>query len=120
MKLLNYKELEVWKKSMNLVDEVYVITRQFPKTETYALCSQMQRAAVSIPSNIAEGACRNHTNEYIQFLGMAYGSAAELETQLIIAKKQYSSLEYLKAESLLVEILKMLNVLIPTLRAKVY
>lgn len=72
---------------MDLVDEIYIITRQFPKSETYALASQMQRAAVAIPSNMAEGSKRNHTLEFIQFLGISNASAAELETQLLISKR---------------------------------
>jgi four helix bundle protein len=117
MKISHYKELIVWQKSIDLVDQVYIITRSFPKTELYALASQMQRSAVAIPSNIAEGQCRNHLLEYIQFLGIAYASAAELETQLIISKRQYPDLNYQKAESLLLEVQKMLNVLIRNLKA---
>lgn len=79
----------------------------------------MQRSAVSIPSNIAEGQSRNHLGEYIQFLGMAYASSAELETQTIIAKRQYGNLDYIKAEGLLSEIQKMLSALIKKLRSKV-
>ena len=118
MALLSYKELDVWKKSMDLVDEVYNITRQFPKSEVYALASQIQRAAVAIPSNIAEGSRRNNTGEFVQFLGIANASAAELETQLLIAKRQYKELEYIKAEGLLLEVQKMLAVLISRLKAK--
>ena len=116
MKLLYYKELKVWQKAMDLVDGIYVITRQFPKSEVYALASQMQRAAVAIPSNIAEGACRNHTPEFIQFLGIAYGSAGELETQILISKKQYPEFDYKKVESILIEVQKMLNGLVSSLK----
>ena len=91
---------------MDLVDEIYIITRQFPKSETYGLASQMQRAAVAIPSNIAEGSKRNHTLEFIQFLGISNASAAELETQLLISRRQYKELDYNKAESLLLEVQK--------------
>lgn len=118
MTITHYKELIVWQKSIDLVDEIYKITRQFPKTEQYALASQMQRSAVSIPSNIAEGQTRNHLPEYIQFLGIAYASAAELETQPIISKRQYKDLYYLTAENWLLEVQKMLNVLIRNLRNK--
>lgn len=86
-----------------------------PKNEVYGLCSQMQRSAVAIPSNIAEGCKRNHRAEFIQFLGIANASSAELETQLIIAKRLYSGIEFSKAESLLVEVQKMLHVLISKL-----
>lgn len=115
MALQSYKELEVWKKSMDLVNEIYVITKSFPKSETSALASQMQRAAVSIPSNIAEGYQRNHRPEYRQFLGIANGSSAELETQLMIAKNQYKEFDYSLAVSLLIEVQKMLFVIIKNL-----
>jgi four helix bundle protein len=68
MEIKSYKDLEVWRKSIDLVDLIYIITRKFPKSETYALASQMQRAAVAIPSNIAEGQGRHYRKEYIQFL----------------------------------------------------
>jgi four helix bundle protein len=116
MKLSSYKNLEVWQVSVDLVDEVYKISRNFPKSETYGLGSQIQRAAVAIPSNIAEGYCRNHRKEYIQFLGVAYASSAELETQLIIAGRQYPELDYTKANELLVRVMKMLYVLIEKLK----
>ena len=81
----SYQDLEVWKKSIDFVEQIYRLVKQLPKEETYALSDQMRRAAASIPSNIAEGANRKTTKEYIQFLYIALGSAAELETQLIIA-----------------------------------
>ena len=87
-----------------------------PKQEMYGLCSQMQRAAVAIPSNIVEGYKRNHRLEFVQFLGIANGSAAELETQIIIAKRQYTDIKFEKAEMLLVEVQKMLHVLIAKLK----
>lgn len=116
MTLQSHKDLEVWKKSIELVNQVYSLTKQFPKSEVYALASQMQRAAVAIPSNIAEGYHRNHRREYIQFLAISLSSAAELETQLIIAKNQYSNLDYESAETLLDEVKKMLYVLIEKLK----
>lgn len=115
MKLQNYKELIVWQKAIDLVFEIYNITKQFPSEEKYGLSSQMQRAVVSIPSNIAEGACRNHTNEFKQFCGIAFGSCAELETHIIIAKKIYQKIDYSKSEQLNIEIQKMLNSLISKL-----
>lgn len=115
MKLESYKNLEVWKKSIDLVDEVYKITRQFPKAETYGLSSQMQRSSVAIPSNIAEGYCRNHRKEYVQFLSIAYSSSAELETQLIIAKRLYIGIDYSRSEKTLDEVKRMLYVLIEKL-----
>jgi len=112
-----YKQLEVWQKSMDLVEEIYKISKQFPKSEIYGLSSQIQRAAIAIPSNIAEGSKRNHKLEYIQFLSIANGSAAELETQLNLIKRLYSSIDINKAESLLNEILKMFSVLIRRLKS---
>ncbi|MDM1139264.1 four helix bundle protein [Empedobacter sp. R132-2] len=81
----SHKDLKVWQESMNLVVEIYKITNYFPKEELYALTSQMKRSALSIPSNIAEGAGRNGKAEYCRFLNIALGSASELETQIEIA-----------------------------------
>ena len=81
----SHKDLRVWQESMDLVVEVYSITKQFPKDELYALTSQMRRSALSIPSNIAEGAGRKGKAEYSRFLYIALGSASELETQIEIA-----------------------------------
>ena len=113
---MHYKELIVWQKSVELVSDVYKITKQFPKAELYGLASQMQRSAVAIPSNIAEGHARNHKAEFVQFLGIAYASSAELDTQIIIAKKEYEAIDYKRAEGLLVEIQKMLAVLMNKLK----
>jgi len=82
-----YKDLEVWKKSMNLCESVYQLTEQFPKEERYGLTSQMRRSAVSVPSNIAEGAGRNSPKEFNQFLGISLGSLFELETQLELSAR---------------------------------
>lgn len=79
MEIKNYKDLVTWQKSMSLVTEVYLCTRLFPKEEIYGLTSQMKRAAVSIPSNIAEGHGRDSTKEYLHFLSIAYGSLMEIE-----------------------------------------
>lgn len=81
-----HKDLEVWKKSIELVTKVYEITGTFPENEKYSLVSQMRRAAISIPSNIAEGAARNSDKEMLRFLDISLGSLAELETQFIIAE----------------------------------
>jgi four helix bundle protein len=89
-----YKELKVWQKSMDLVLEVYKLTRTFPDDERFGLISQMNRSAVSIVSNIAEGAGRNNPREFYQFLGIANGSLAELETQIEICKRLNISREY--------------------------
>jgi four helix bundle protein len=83
----SFRELRVWQAAMNLVEKIYLLTRSFPKQETYGLSSQMQRAAVSIPSNIAEGHTREHLKEYLHHLSMAQASLAELETQLEIAMR---------------------------------
>ena len=82
---LRHHELEAWKKAVSLVQDVYRLTAHFPAEERFGLTSQMRRAAVSIPSNIAEGAARGTTKEYVRFLSVARGSIAELETQLRIA-----------------------------------
>lgn len=82
-----HKNLDVWNGAMDLAVEVYSITGRFPKEEMFGLASQSRRAAVSIPSNIAEGAARNSRKEYIQFLYVALGSVAELETQLLLARR---------------------------------
>ena len=83
----SYKELIVWQKSIKLVKEIFILTDKFPKSELYGLVSQMRRAAVAIPSNIAEGYGRKSSKEYAQFYSIAYGSALELETQLILSKR---------------------------------
>jgi len=79
-----HKDLDVWKKSMELCKDVYTVSRELPDEEKYGLASQIKRAVISIPSNIAEGAARNSKKEFIQFLGVAQGSLAELETQLVL------------------------------------
>jgi four helix bundle protein len=83
----NYRELVVWQKSMELVVACYEMTRLFPRSEVFGLASQLQRAAVSVPSNIAEGSARQHTAELLQFLSVASGSLAELETHLLLAER---------------------------------
>ena len=118
MKLNSFKELIVWQKSIELVHETYSIAKKLPKAEMYGLCSQMQRAAVAIPSNIAEGYRRNHRPEFIQFLSIAISSAAELETQIVISKVEYPDADYSKAETLLDEIQKMLYAMISKLKDK--
>jgi four helix bundle protein len=92
----NYRDLKVWQESMNLVVECYQLTKKFPKKEAYGLSSQLQRSAVSVPSNIAEGRQRQHKREFIQHLSIAYSSLAELETHLQIAGR----LEYIDEDRL--------------------
>ncbi len=86
-KINSHKDLDVWKKSIDLVDAVYKATKAFPDEELYGLTNQMKRSAVSVPSNIAEGAARSSEKEFVQFLYIALGSISELETQLIIANR---------------------------------
>ena len=81
----SHKDLEVWKRSVELVTSIYAITKNYPQYEIYGLTNQIRRAAVSIPSNIAEGAARKNPKEFIQFLYIALGSSSELETQIIIS-----------------------------------
>jgi len=88
MKVKDYKELIVWQKGLEIVNKIYSAAESFPSNELYGLATQMQKAAVSIPSNIAEGFMRNHTKEYIQFLHVSSGSCAELETQVHIGLKR--------------------------------
>ena len=116
----NFKELLVWKKSIELVTEIYEITSVFPSEEKFGLVSQIRRAAVSIPSNIAEGNARRSSADYIQFLKIARGSGAEVETQIIISKN-LGFLNDVKCEELtlkITEIMKMINGLINYLKTK--
>ena len=83
----NLRELKIWNKAIDLVAEVYKATSNFPSEEKYGLTSQIRKCAVSIPSNIAEGAGRNSDREFVHFLGIANGSSYELQTQLIISNK---------------------------------
>jgi len=109
-----YTNLIVWQKAMQLVAEVYALTRNFPKEEMHGLTSQMRRAAVSIPSNIAEGRLRASDKEFRQFLLTSFGSGGELETQIEIAKQlQFATAgDCAKASALLTEVMKILNTLI--------
>ncbi len=111
MYIKSYKELIVWKKAIQLVKEVFILTEKFPKSELYGLISQMRRAAIAIPSNIAEGYGRKSPKEYFQFYSIAYGSALELETQIIIAKELKFALDidFENTDNLLEEVLRMLN-----------
>lgn len=120
MYLESYKELIVWQKAMDLAISIYELTSKFPKSEIYGLISQMRRAAVAIPSNIAEGYGRKSSKEYHQFLSIAYGSGLELETQIVLAKKLTlaNTQDFEKSEVLLEEVLKMLNVLLFKLKSK--
>lgn len=94
-KINHFQDLQIWKKGIDLVKNIYSITKGFPNDEIYGLVSQMRRSAVSIPSNIAEGFKRFHNNEFRQFLYITLGSCAELETQVIIA----GELNYINKET---------------------
>ncbi len=97
MSFKSYRDLEVWQKAMDLVVLCYQITQRFPKSEIYGLASQLQRSAVSIPANIAEGRERRHSKEFLQHLSIAYSSLAELETHLQIAERlKYIDMSHLK------------------------
>src|SRR5512133_743474 len=80
-----HKDLEVWQKSISLVTSLYALTSNYPSNEVYGITSQIRRAAVSIPANISEGAARNHRKEFLHFIGISIGSAAELEALLLIS-----------------------------------
>ena len=98
--LKSYRDLEVWKKSIDLVEQIYRASKGFPPDERFGLTSQVRRAGVSVPSNIAEGAARTGTGEYLQGLSVASGSLAEAETQVIIANR-LEMLSLTEMESLL-------------------
>lgn len=112
-----FRQLIVWQKAYELVLEVYKITKAFPKEEMYGLVSQMRRAAVSVPANIAEGYERNHRKEYLQFLYIAKGSLGEVETYLFLAKDlgYLSTDNYLVVEQKRIETARLLKGLIKSL-----
>ena len=116
MKINSYKILIVWRKAMDLAAEVHLLSKAFSKEELYGLTSQVRRAAVSVPSNIAEGQARHSTAEFLNFLSIAQGSLAEVDTQVMLAQRfQYLTTEMAAGVvSLTVEISKMLF----SLRAK--
>ena len=117
--LKTHKDLDVWNKAIDMAEHLYTLTSRFPKVEQFGLTSQIRRAAVSIASNIAEGAARNSNREFLQYLYFALGSAAEIETQLLLAKR----LRFLKEDHPFDEveaIRKMLLGLIKFLKGKVH
>ena len=111
---MTYKDLKVWQKSLELSKQIYKTTLQLPSEEKFGITSQIQRSAVSIPSNIAEGQQRNNLKEYRHFLGIAKGSCAELETQLLIITDVYR-VDCAEELALLTEIQKMLTTLLKKL-----
>jgi len=116
----NFRKLKIWNKSIELATDLYEVTANYPKAEMYGLTSQMRRAVVSIGSNIAEGAGRQSSKEFIRFLNIAKGSSYELETQLTISKNldYLSDKEYKSIVLKLVEIEKMIFALVKTLSKK--
>jgi four helix bundle protein len=115
----NYRELNIWKKGIGLVKNVYALSKQFPAEEKFGMISQITRAAVSIPANIAEGSGRNSDKDYARFIQIALGSAFEVQTYLIIAKEMnWTVSEKIEAtEFLLEEEIKMLHTFIRKLIA---
>jgi len=113
----SYKDLIVWQKAKSLAVKIYHLTSKYPSSEIYGITSQMRRAAISIPSNIAEGRGRKGRKEYLNFLNIAYGSATELEAQIDIAKElRFGDFQaYQEIEALLLEVMKMLG----TIRSKI-
>lgn len=110
----SFRELVVWQKATDFSVEIYRTTERFPREDVYGIVSQMRRAAISIPSNIAEGRCRGTRKDFHQFLRISYGSGAELETQMEIAFRlgRMDKSEYERLMAALNEIMKMLNVMI--------
>lgn len=120
MTLRSYKDLKVWQKSIELIDSVYRMTRSFPKSKTYGLSSQLQRAAVSVAANIAEGSSRESTKEFIHHLAYSLGSLAEVETYLIVSLRlEYAVVATIRQlESKCDEIGKMIRSLQKSLRKR--
>jgi four helix bundle protein len=111
MSIVNFKDLIVWQKSMDLVEIIYQLTKLLPADERFGLIDQMRRASTSIPSNIAEGYCRNSKKDYLKFIHYSYASAAELETQieLCVRLKFITNDQAYTCRSLLTEVQKILN-----------
>ncbi|MFZ2303828.1 MAG: four helix bundle protein [Minisyncoccia bacterium] len=105
----SFRDLIVWRKSRDLAVLVYTLTDNYPKSEIYGLTSQMRRAVISISSNIAESYHRFHKKEKDQFLAFAFGSGAELESQIEVSKMLFPDLNYVESEVLLTEVMKILN-----------
>ncbi len=121
-KVQSYRDLQVWQKARVLVKEVYTVSQGFPKEELYGLTSQIRRASVSIPSNIAQGSSKGSTREFLRFLSMAYGSLSEVETQLYLAcDLQYFSEQKLEMlMNMTAELGRMLNGLDRSLHARLH
>jgi four helix bundle protein len=111
-----HHDLQVWQRAIVVVKHVYSLTSSFPSSETYGLTNQMRRSAVSVPSNIAEGAARNSDKEFLHFLSMARGSLSELETQLVIAKEIGYTHETAELEKQIDDVFGLLGGLINSIR----
>ena len=120
MAVKDYRELIVWQKAVDLVEAVYRVTRSFPREEVYGLTSQIRRAVVSVPSNIAEGQARNSTADFLHFLSIARRSLKEVETQVIIARRLGYIDEKLEGDltSLTEEVSRLISGLMRSLRSK--
>lgn len=116
---MTHKDLDVWKLSLNLVENIYKITRAFPDDEKFGLISQMRRCSTSIPSNIAEGSARGTTREFVRFLQIARGSLAELVTQLAIATRLNYIVNDSELNNQIIPISKMLYKLVQKLTSKI-
>jgi four helix bundle protein len=119
-KIKDYKDLLVWQKSLLLAKQIYVLTKHFPSEEKFGLVSQMRRASVSVPSNIAEGQARNTTGEFVQFISHAEGSLAELDTQIRLSQDLEFCTSSQSGDILtrILELQKMLNSLRTKLRQR--
>lgn len=117
----SHKDLEVWKRSVDLVTLIYDVTSRYPKDENYGITNQIRRAAISIPSNLSEGAARNHSKEFIQFLHICLGSISELETQIIISEnlKFLSKVDSTRIQNELTELRRMFLGLIRNIKSNV-
>jgi four helix bundle protein len=120
-KISSYKDLIVWQKSITLVTDIYLLTKSFPSEEKYGIVSQMNRAAVSVPSNIAEGWGRESSKSYLQFLKVSRGSLMEVETLLVIAKNLNFIIEkeYKLISENIEEVAKILQGLIKSIKQKI-
>lgn len=116
---MSYKDLLVWQKSMDLIPSIYNVSASLPSAESFGLRSQIQRSCVSIPSNIAEGSKRSSRTEFRQFCLISLGSAAELETQLLVISRLYPNIEVQQELKIVNDIQKMLNKLVKRLKEPV-
>ncbi len=117
MMVTSFKDLIVWQKSFALTEYIYALSKQLPQAEQFGLTSQIRRSAISIPANIAEGTKRGTRKDYLQFIRIAHGSSAELETQLLLIQSLYT-VEVTNELELLTEVQKMLQSLIKKLQTK--